>query len=88
MSIGDAAVRNCCVIQSRARPALDCAEHLDADDAVAPTFTMKIAQRRPNIAARTRWMARALGNIWDAHLMLRLNRGLGPLGGRRWFNAV
>jgi hypothetical protein len=88
LSIGDAAVRNRCVIQSRTRPALDRAEHLDADDAVAPTFRMKIAQRRPKIAARTRWMARALGNIWDARLMLRLNLGLGPLGGRRWINAV
>jgi hypothetical protein len=88
LNIGDAAVRNCCVIQSRARPALDRAGHLGADDAVAPTFTMKIALRPPNIAPRTRWLAQALGNISDARLMLRLNRGLGPLSGCRWFNAV
>jgi len=59
-----------------------------ADDAVAPTFTMKIAQWRPNVAPRTRWMAQALGNICGARLMLRLDRGLGPLRGCRWFNAV
>jgi hypothetical protein len=66
LNIGDAAIRNCCVIQSRARPALDRAEHLGADGAVAPTFMMRIAQRRPNVAPRTRWMAKALGNIWGA----------------------
>src|SRR5262249_32318556 len=39
-------------------------------------------------APRTRWMAQAPGNIWGARLMLRLDRGLGPLSGCRWFNAV
>src|SRR5262245_16832080 len=34
LNIGDAAIRNCCVIQSRARSALDRAEHLGADDAI------------------------------------------------------
>jgi hypothetical protein len=34
------------------------------------------------------WTAQPLGNLWDARLMLRLDRGLGPVIGCRCFNAL
>jgi hypothetical protein len=51
LHIGDAAVRNCSVMQSRARPPRQ--PRISArDDAVEPMFTMNIEQQLPDMRIR------------------------------------